>query len=343
MGLIHGLFWLSADVNFPVSDHNARFPRDGQSLRGQCKRLSNLPGFWLVQKEKKIAWSPIVLIRLEATNILTETQQTTKHGNARKMIPLWYLVLGVGVSVLAVTGNGIVAYLIVTRPQLHNAANWIVLSLAPVDFFVRAGSVLTQCLQRASIITHNVYYNILSFLFALSTTNLCLLALERYLFITKPLRYVDLVRTRRVVLVIVSAWVAVFIPHLLLYLICIKLPASEKSTCVEHFAIFDFAFFETLPMIILGSLHWEKSSSSPENYPAKQQDRQHNYGSTTDQRMPGKRRRKTKGPQQWRLSELRSLSSRSAIWSNSITLCFISLPLQFPRMTSTAPMAFVLS
>ena len=126
------------------------------------------------------------------------------------MIPLWYLVLGVGVSVLAVTGNGIVAYLIVTRPQLHNAANWVVLSLALADLFVGAGSLLTHGFHRASIITHNVYYNIISFLYALSTTNLCLLALERYLFITKPLRYVDLVRTRRVVLVIVRAWVAVF-------------------------------------------------------------------------------------------------------------------------------------
>ena len=96
------------------------------------------------------------------------------------------------------------------------------------------------------------------------------------------------------------------------------------------------------PWSFLG-LHWEKSSSSPENYPAKQQDRQHNYGSTTDQRMPGKRRRKRKGIQQWRLSELRSLSSRSAIWSNSITLCFISLPLQFPRWTSTVPTTFFLS
>ena len=167
------------------------------------------------------------------------------------MIPLWYLVLGVGVSVLAVTGNGIVAYLIVTRPQLHNAANWIVLSLALADFLVGAGSVLTQCLQRASIITHNVNYSIISFLYSLSTTNLCLLALERYIFITKPLRYADLVRTRRVVLVIASAWVAVLIPHLLLYLICIKLPVSDESSCVEDFVIFDFVFFETLPTIIL--------------------------------------------------------------------------------------------
>ena len=157
---------------------------------------------------------------------------------------LWFLVSGAFLSLVAVVGNGLVVYLITTRNRLHNATNWIVLSLAIADFSLGAGDFPALLLSNNRFLAHSVG----SFLAAASALNLSLLTVDRYVFITRPLRYSTLLTTKRAVLLIVAVWLASFVPHLLLYLISSK---SDPAGSLRSFEYFDIAVFEISPMLAL--------------------------------------------------------------------------------------------
>ena len=157
---------------------------------------------------------------------------------ASSAFPLWFLVLGPFLSLITVVGNGLVVYLIITRKRLHNATNWIVLSLAIADFTVRAGILPAAMLLRDHLV---VQYSVMSFLLAASALNLSLLTVDRYVFITRPLRYSTLLTTKRAVLLIVAVWLASFVPHLLLYLTSAEKDPANPPRAFEYFdiAVFD--------------------------------------------------------------------------------------------------------
>ena len=167
-------------------------------------------------------------------------------------MPLWWFwLIGVSISFAAVTGNGFVAYLIITHRQLHNPANWIVLSLAVADLAVGAGYILVENLHYVHLLQDEMEYALSSLLVASSTLNLCLLILDRYIYFTRPLQYAVLATTRRCLVAIFGVWATAFISHCLFFVICIKMPPSVDQKCMKDFATFDFVIFETVPMIVL--------------------------------------------------------------------------------------------
>ena len=159
--------------------------------------------------------------------------------------PLWLVVTGAFLSLITVVGNGLVVYLIITRKRLHNATNWIVLSLAIADFFLGAGYLPARILLKGQWL---VQHSVLSFLAAASALNLGLLTVDRYVFITRPLRYSTLLTTKRAVLLIVAVWLASFVPHLLLYLISAE---NDRAGPPRAFDFFDIVVFEISPMLAL--------------------------------------------------------------------------------------------
>ena len=163
-------------------------------------------------------------------------------------LPTWYLVLGGLLSILTVAGNGIVIYLIVTRHRLHTTVNWFILSLAIADFSIGAGYFLVEYFCNEYKCDHTIWYAIGSFLLAASGTNLCLMTLDRYIAIVKPLKYVTFMTTRRVVFLISTAWLAVFLPHLIFL---VKVVIFESAGDAEKFMIFDCVVFEILALVIL--------------------------------------------------------------------------------------------
>ena len=142
-------------------------------------------------------------------------------------LPLfWFQILGWLLTVIIIIGNGLVIYLITTRRKLRTKTNWFVLSLAVADFGVGATyfpriSVCwitdKTCVNYVIIIVYSIGY----FVMSASVMNLCVLTLDRYLAIVKPMRYVTFMTTKRVALLISAAWcmafVADLIPHLTLY------------------------------------------------------------------------------------------------------------------------------
>ena len=149
------------------------------------------------------------------------------------MLPLWLSIFGLLLSVVIVTGNGLVFYLIVTRRNLRTTANWFVLSLAVADFGVGVANsvtLLTGCYIRLLCFSH--ISTAMLYLVYASITNLCALTLDRYLAIIKPLRYITFMTMKRVVLLVAVSW------GLPLLIFLVPLLALELGTSGQTYVIF---------------------------------------------------------------------------------------------------------
>ena len=124
------------------------------------------------------------------------------------MLPLWFSIFAWLLSVFTVTGNGLVFYLIVTRRNLRTRTNWFVLSLAVADFGVAVANsvIFTGCYSHQSCANFVALRSAFYYLVYVSITNLCTLTLDRYLSIIKPLRYINFMTMKRVVLLVAVSW-----------------------------------------------------------------------------------------------------------------------------------------
>ena len=124
----------------------------------------------------------------------------------------WVWILGWFLSILTITGNGFVIFLVCSKRQLRTKTNAFVVSLAVADFCVGMSVVpsLFFCditggcnwprlwLSWASIIRWLFGYA--------SVTNLCCLVLDRYIAVVKPFQYLTFITHRRVIQMISSSW-----------------------------------------------------------------------------------------------------------------------------------------
>ena len=121
---------------------------------------------------------------------------------------LWFWILGCLLAFLAAVGNGLVSYVIITKPRLHSSANWFVLSLAVADFCVALTFVpyIFICDLNDLYCHYGVTIYMFWCCFGASVANLCVMVGDRYISIVWSLRYNDLMTTKRVVLLISTAW-----------------------------------------------------------------------------------------------------------------------------------------
>lgn len=113
----------------------------------------------------------------------------------------WFL------SILTVTGNGFVVFLIAKTRNLHSAANWFIVSLAVADFIVGAVAfpVGYHCVNTAHC-NRIVWMALFWFFMHASVTNLCALTWNRYLAIVHPLIYHTSMTVKRPGMTILVAW-----------------------------------------------------------------------------------------------------------------------------------------
>ena len=161
----------------------------------------------------------------------------------------WFLVLGWFLSILTITGNGFIIFLVCNKRQLRTKTNAFVVSLAVADFCVgicvfpllflyettRDGSY-SQDLKRAQLLVR-------WFLQDASAMCLCSLVLERYIAIVMPYKYVTFMTRRRVIQMIALPWT--------ITVIFISLESSLwiglNSFNWQIFIWFVIIFFEFLP------------------------------------------------------------------------------------------------
>ncbi|XP_078342806.1 histamine H2 receptor-like [Oculina patagonica] len=124
----------------------------------------------------------------------------------------WFWILGWFLSILTMSGNGIVIFIISTKRHLRTKTNAFVVSLAVVDFCVGMSFVPLQffCDKVSRCDSQGMSFKVVIllselFLYA-SAVNLCSLVLDRYMAVVKPLKYLTFMKRRRVVQMISLSW-----------------------------------------------------------------------------------------------------------------------------------------
>ena len=128
---------------------------------------------------------------------------------------MWFWISGWLIVALAVVGNGVVVYLIAITTRLQTNANWFVLSLAVADLC--AALAFFPPLFGANFLftidtTHaGPFFKISFTLMYCSNSNLFAMTVDRYIAITRPLKYMALMTREAIWGLIATAWVAPFL------------------------------------------------------------------------------------------------------------------------------------
>ena len=166
----------------------------------------------------------------------------------------WFWIVGWFLSILTITGNGFIIFLVYRKRQLHTKTNAFVVSLAVAHFCVGMSVVpsLFFCDMTEGCNWRREYpslVRLIRWLFGYtSVTNLCSLVLDRYIAVVKPLKYLTFMTRRRVIQMIFFSWAIPFGADILPVL---SLVYSKRDTFTTIFTWFVTIVFEILPSFIL--------------------------------------------------------------------------------------------
>ncbi|XP_078367082.1 octopamine receptor beta-2R-like [Oculina patagonica] len=123
----------------------------------------------------------------------------------------WFWILGWSLSILTITGNGFIIFLVCRKRQLRTKTNAFIVSLAVADFCVGMSVVPSMffCEMATGCNPQSYWYLVISvrLLFGYaSVTNLCSLVLDRYIAVVKPLKYVTFMTHCRVIQMVSLSW-----------------------------------------------------------------------------------------------------------------------------------------
>lgn len=169
----------------------------------------------------------------------------------------WFWILGWFLSILTITGNGFIIFLICSKRQLRTKANAFVVSLALADFCVGLTAVpslffseKTRELETDSEAQLSIDgEHFLRWLFMdASVTNMCSLVLDRYMAVAKPLKYLTFMKRRRVIQMVSLSWA---IPVAFIMVESSLLLSFQIPSIMNIFIWLVMIFYEFLPCILL--------------------------------------------------------------------------------------------
>ena len=164
---------------------------------------------------------------------------------------MWFFILAWFFTVVAILGNALVMYLIITRTRLHVTTNWFILSLALADLCV--GLIyfpllfISNFFQELPIDHTGLWFKLShNFLYS-SSTNLCALTADRFLAITMPLKYNVFMTGKRLIISLASAWIA---PFVLFTLPSIFTYSNNNASFTFIFETFRVSVFQLIPSVL---------------------------------------------------------------------------------------------
>ena len=175
----------------------------------------------------------------------------------------WFWILGWSLSILSMTGNGFIIFLVCRRRRLRNKTNAFVVSLAVADFCAGWSNFpslfvceeITGCDPTAFIASGVDYFRWL-FSYA-SVTNLCSLVLDRYIAIVRPLSYLTFMTRRSVFQMIFMSWT---IPVVVVLAFLLNWLVLEEIVLFKVLISILMVFLEILPSCVLifcfGSMYY---------------------------------------------------------------------------------------
>ena len=169
------------------------------------------------------------------------------------MLVHWYWIVGWFLTIFGFIGNGWIIFLIAKRRRLQTAANWFILSLAVADLSVTCGyfPVSFACkLLFVNLCNDTVRFNFTSLFTEASMFALLAMIAERYIAIVYSLRYVCLLTTKRIVVMVAASWgipVCLFAFRWIHSIYYSKLSGEEQRIIIIIYTL----LFEIAPIIIL--------------------------------------------------------------------------------------------
>ena len=164
---------------------------------------------------------------------------------------MWFSILGWLFTIIAILGNSLVVYLVITRPRLHVTANWFVLSLALADLLVGLTYFplffTSNFFQELAIDHTGVWFKISHTFLYSSSANLCALTADRLMAITMPLKYSLFMTRRRIILIMAISWI---LPLILFTLPSIFTYSSGNDSFTFVFENFRVLIFQLIPSVL---------------------------------------------------------------------------------------------
>ena len=124
---------------------------------------------------------------------------------------MWFWILGWFFTVLALLGNGLVIFLVISRPRIRTTTNWFITSLAVADFCAALTffppRYISHWFYEIDLGHAGLWYKICFTFMYSSTTNLCVLTADRYIAVVNPLKYACYRRQRSSIFRIFAAWI----------------------------------------------------------------------------------------------------------------------------------------
>ena len=170
---------------------------------------------------------------------------------------MWFFILSWFFTVVAILGNALVIYLIITRARLHVTTNWFVLSLALADLCVGLTYFpllfISSFFQELPIDHTGLWFKLSHTFLYSSSANLCALTADRFLTITMPLRYTVFMTRKRLVISLASAWIA---PLILFTTPSIFTYSNNNASFTFIFETFRVTVFQLIPSVLFVFVTW---------------------------------------------------------------------------------------
>lgn len=156
---------------------------------------------------------------------------------------MWFWITSLLLTTIAILGNNLVIYLIITRRRLRTEANWFLFSLAVADLSLAAVFIPPHFRCQIADCSHReVILYLVSYFGGVSVTNIMAFTVDRYCAVVLPLKYTSIMTKKTIALLLMSAWLTPLILDTIPTLVLSNEDIAQLTSMV---------FFQFTPCIFL--------------------------------------------------------------------------------------------
>lgn len=156
---------------------------------------------------------------------------------------MWFWITSLLLTTIAILGNNLVIYLIITRRRLRTKANWFLFSLAVADLSLAAVFIPPHFRCQIADCSHReVILYLVSYFGGVSVTNIMAFTVDRYCAVVLPLKYTSIMTKKTIALLLMSAWLTPLILDTIPTLVLSNEDIAQLTSMV---------FFQFTPCIFL--------------------------------------------------------------------------------------------
>ena len=120
---------------------------------------------------------------------------------------MWFWISSLLLTTIAIFGNTLVIYLMITRRRLRTKANWFLFSLAVADLSLAAVFIPPHFHCQIADCGHpEIILYLVSYFGDVSVTSMMVFTVDRYSAIVLPLKYTNIMTKKTIAVLLMSAW-----------------------------------------------------------------------------------------------------------------------------------------